>query len=92
MDSQSLFLFITIMPLHPCQICYNDFDNADALRKHYDKFEDQEEALYQEYLLCRKHDLAEPDSFDGPYACQCCERCFSTVEALDNHVQDYMVR
>ena len=69
MHSKSLFLSITIMPFFACQICYKDLGNADALRKHYDEFEAQEQALYQEYFLCRKHDLSklnfsEPDPLE----------------------------
>ena len=91
------------MPFFPCQICYKDFGNADALRKHYDKFEAEEQASYQEYLLCRKHDLSklnssadtlepDPSDSDAPGSvCQCCQRRFSSAKALDNHVQDYMV-
>ncbi|EXK75728.1 hypothetical protein FOQG_19508 [Fusarium oxysporum f. sp. raphani 54005] len=79
------------MPSFICQICYNDFDSANALRQHYDEFENQERELNQEYELCRKHDLSEPRS-DGPNVCQRCEQCFFTIEALDDHVQDYMTR
>uniref|UniRef100_A0A0D2YCD2 C2H2-type domain-containing protein n=1 Tax=Fusarium oxysporum (strain Fo5176) TaxID=660025 RepID=A0A0D2YCD2_FUSOF len=80
------------MPSFMCQICYNDFDSANALRQHYEEFENQERELNQEYELCRKHDLSEPRS-DGPNECpkNGCEQNIRDKSNLKRHFESLSI-